>query len=203
MPQITAVKPQKSKKRVNIYLDGKFGFGIDYEGFVKLKLKVGDELSQEEVEEIVKEAEFQKVKDKLIRYATIRPRSKKEINDWIRRKKVHKSLKDDLFNVLKRLELTDDKKFASWWIEQRVQFRPRGQKALFFELMKKGVEKRIIEEALSKADLNEKKMAKEIVEEKKYKWKKYRGREKQKKISDYLGRRGFTWDVIKPIIKDL
>ena len=31
MPRISAISPQKNGKRVNIYLDGKFGFGIDLE----------------------------------------------------------------------------------------------------------------------------------------------------------------------------
>lgn len=201
MPQITAIKPQKNKKRVNIYLDGKFGFGIDYESYVKLGLKVEQNLTQEQIEEIVEKAEFQKVKDKLLRYATLRPRSEKEISDWMRRKKVHPSLKDGLFEVLKRLELVDDEEFASWWIEQRLQFKPRGKKALYSELMKKGVDRKTIEEALSKMDIDEKEMAKKLIEDKAYKWKKYKGAEKKKKISSFLARKGFNWDVIKPLLK--
>ena len=40
MPIITAIKPQKNKKRVNIHLERKFGFGIELENFVKFGLKV-------------------------------------------------------------------------------------------------------------------------------------------------------------------
>jgi regulatory protein len=203
VPQITAIKPQKNKKRINIYLDGKFGFGIDYESFVKLNLKVEQNLTQEEIEKIVKEAEFQKVKDKLLRYATIRPRSEKETGDWMKRKKVHKSIKKDLFDTLKRLELIDDRKFASWWIDQRLQFKPRGKKALYSELMKKGVGRNEIEDALSEVEIDETDMAKKLASEKSYKWEKYKGREKQKKMSDYLARKGFGWDVIKSVLKDI
>lgn len=203
MSQITAIKPQKNKKRVNVYLDGKFGFGIDYDSFAKLNLKVEQNLTQEEIKKIVKEAELQKVKDKIIRYATIRPRSEKEVKDWVRRKKVHESLKRDLFNTLKRLDLLDDKEFADWWIEQRLQFKPRGKKALYSELMKKGVDKRVIEEALSERKIDEKDMAKKLATKKAYKWVNYKGREKQKKMSDYLARRGFSWDAIKSVLKDI
>jgi regulatory protein len=203
VPQITAVKPQKNKKRVSVYLDGKFGFGIDYESFVKLGLKVEQNLTEEKVGEIVKEAELQKTKDKLLKYATLRPRSKREIKDWMRRKKVHDSLKDDLFNTLKRLELVNDKGFANWWIDQRLQFKPRGRKALYSELMKKGIDKEIIEQALSEKDIDEEKMARKLVKDKSYKWEKYKGREKQKKIADYLARKGFNWGVIKPVLKEI
>lgn len=203
MPRITAVKPQKNKKRVNVYLDGKFGFGIDYESFVKLGLKVEQNLTEKEVGKIVKEAEFQKTKDKLLKYATLRPRSRKEVKDWMRKKKVHDSLKDDLFDTLKRLELLNDKEFTSWWIDQRLQFRPRGKKALYSELMKKGIDKKTIEEALSEKDIDEEKMARKLVKDKSYKWEKYKGREKQKKVADYLARKGFNWGVIKPVIKEI
>lgn len=54
MPVITSIEPQKSKKRLNIYLDGKFGFGIDLETFVKLRLKVEGQLSDDEVKKVIK-----------------------------------------------------------------------------------------------------------------------------------------------------
>ena len=73
MPIITSIKPQKNGKRVNIYLDEEFGFGLDLENFVKLGLKVEQKLSEDEVEEIVKKAEFQKVYDKILRFASLRP----------------------------------------------------------------------------------------------------------------------------------
>ena len=48
MPTITSIKPQRNQKRVNIYLDGKFGFGIDLENLVTLRLRVEQELTEEE-----------------------------------------------------------------------------------------------------------------------------------------------------------
>ena len=134
MPTITSIKPQKNKKRVNIYLDDKFGFGLDLKNFMTLGLKVEQELSDIEITEILKKAEFQKTLDKLLRFATLRPRSEKEINNWLRKYKVHQSLVKDLFSKLKRLELLDDTKFAKWWVEQRVNFRPRAKRVLSQEL---------------------------------------------------------------------
>lgn len=163
MPIITSVKPQKKKERVNIYLDDKFGFGIDLENFIKLGLKVDQELTEEEIAEIVKKAEFQKTLDKLLRFATLRPRSEKEIRNYFRRKKVHESLHEELFNRLKRLELIDDKKFAVWWVEQRLAFKQIAVRALRLELSQKGIKKEIINEVLEETPINEEKMAKELL----------------------------------------
>ena len=144
MPIITAVKPQKNKKRVNVYLDNKFGFGLDLETFVKLDLKVEQELTDEQVGKIVKEAEFQKVYDKLLRFSTLRPRSEKELKGWLKKYKVHLSLHNDLFNRLKHLDLLNDNKFAQWWVEQRMEFSPRGKRALIAELRQKGINRDLI-----------------------------------------------------------
>ena len=101
MPVITSIKQQKNKNRVNIYLDDKFGFGIDLDNFVLLHLKVNQELTEKEVEEIVKKAEFQKTYDKLLRFVMVRPRSEKEVTDYFRRKKVHESMHLKMLEKLK------------------------------------------------------------------------------------------------------
>lgn len=42
----------------------------------------------------------------------------------------------------------DDLKFAKWWVDQRIKFRPRGNRALSFELMQKGISREIISQVL-------------------------------------------------------
>jgi len=196
MPIITSVKPQKSGKRLNVYLDNKFAFGIDLENFVKNGLKVKLQLSEDKVKEIVKKAEFQKTLDKVLRFVTLRPRSEKEINDWLKRKKIHESLYKELFDRLKRLELVDDEKFARWWVNQRSSFRPKPKRILNNELRIKGIEKEIIEEVLKEENVDEEKIARELLEKKKYKWKKLDRKIARQKMSGYLARKGFEWDAI-------
>ena len=96
MPVITSIKAQKNQKRVNINLDGKFGFGLGLENFMKLGLKVNQELMQEEINEIIKKAEFQKCLDKTINFAMVRPRSVKEVKDYFRRKEVPESIHEEV-----------------------------------------------------------------------------------------------------------
>ena len=200
MPVITSIKPQKNQKRVNIYLDDKFGFGIDLDNFVLLHLKADQELSEKEVEEIVKKAEFQKTLDKLLRFATLRPRSEREVDDWFKRRKVHESLHRDLFNRLNRLELIDDKKFAEWWVEQRQTFKPKSLRILNNELRIKGIKKDIIEEVLGETKIDEEKIAKELLEKKAYRWKALPVREAKQKAYEYLARKGFSWDTISKVV---
>jgi len=118
MAEITKIKPQKNKKRVNIYLGGKFAFGLDADNFLKAGLKVGQELSEKQVEDLVFKNEFQKLLNKVYRILSLRPRSEKEIKDYLIKKKA------------------------------RLTFRPRGKFGLRMELKQKGVNKKIIDKVI-------------------------------------------------------
>ena len=205
MPIITAIKPQKNKKRVNVYLDNKFGFGLDLEAFIKLELKFEQELTDEQVRKIVKEAEFRKVYDKLLRFSTLRPRSEKELKDWLKKHKVHLSIHENLFSRLKRLDLLNDNKFAKWWVEQRMEFSPRGKRALIAELRQKGINRdliiQLVNESISQG--YEEKTARKLLQKKKYKWERLQKLEAKKKMSEFLARKGFGWEVIKNAIDDI
>ncbi len=200
MPTITSIKKQKMGSRVNVYLDDEFGFGIDLDNFVLLHLKVNQELTDKEVEEIVKKAEFQKSLDKVLRFATVRPRSEKETRDYFKRKKYHISIYDHLLEKLKHFELLDDMKFARWWVEQRESFKPKPKRILKIELTKKGIVREIIDEVLGEAKVDEEKMARDLIERKAYKWKGLEPRLARQKMSQYLAGKGFSWEIIKNVI---
>ena len=201
MPIITSIKSQKKKERVNVYLDDKFGFGIDLENFVILGLKVDQEVTEIEIEKIVKKAEFQKTLDKLLRFATLRPRSEGEINNYLRRKKVHESMHSQLFDRLNHLELIDDEKFAKWWVEQRQAFRPKPKRILSNELRVKGINSEIIKKVVGEEEIDEEKMAKDLIEKRAYKWKNLEGFELKQKMSQYLAQKGFTWEIVEKVVK--
>ena len=201
MPVITAIKPQKNQKRVNIYLDNWFGFGLDLENFVKFNLKVDQELNDEKITKIIKEAEFQKILDKLLKFAMLRPRSKKEIIDYFKRKKVPENIKEELLSRLNNLELINDKAFAKWWVEQRQSFSPKSKRVLNSELLIKGIDREIIKNILEETKIDELKLAKDLIKTKNYKWEKFDQRTRRQKITQYLAGKGFDWNVVNDVLK--
>ncbi len=194
MAVITSIKQQKNKDRVNIYLDDKFGFGIDLENFVKLNLRVEQELTDEEIEKIVNKAEFQKTLDKLLRFAYLRPRSEKEIRNWLYRKKVPDMMHSDLFSKLKYFELLDDAKFAKLWVENRNEFHPKSKRILKQELQIKGISRDVIDDVLGEIEIDESKIALDMLKKKKY--------SDEKKMLGYLIRNGFSFEIAKKAVKD-
>jgi regulatory protein len=200
MPTVTALKPQKNQKRVNVYLDNKFGFAIDLDNLVLLGIKLNREFGQEELEEIIKKSFFQKTFDKLLMFATLRPRSEKEVKMWFSRKQVPESIHEGLMKRLYKLELLDDQKFAAWWITQRQTFRPRSKRQLMMELSQKGISKDIISNVLEDSEVDESKIAKKLLDKAKYKWERYDDETKRQKKAQYLSQRGFSWEIIKKAI---
>jgi len=200
VPKITSIKSQKKPGNVNIFLDGKYAFKIDLANLLKYNLEIGKELSSKEVNKIVEEANFTKISSNLLKFATLRPRSQKEINDWLIRKKTPPSLFKKLLSKLKKLDLLGDSKFTVWWINQRLSFKPKSKRELYFELAQKGIKKEIIDSVLKDINVNEKKIAKALVAKNAYKWQKYNKKIRQQKISQFLLRKGFPWEVVKDVI---
>lgn len=203
MPIITSIKPQKNKKRVNIYLDGKFGFGLDLTNFVKLGLRAEQKLSNKEILKITKKAKFQDVYDKILKFASLRPRSEKEFVLWLKKHKVSESLHKKLFDKLKCLDFLNDKKFAIWWVEQRQQFRPKSKRILVQELRIKGIDKEMIDEVLKEEEVDEISAAKRMLKKKIYMWKKLGGFEKRVKMGKFLAGKGYSWDTIRKVVGEV
>lgn len=202
MPLITKITSQKDKNRVNVYLDGKFGFGVDLENFLKLKLKVGGELSSNEIETIRAKSEYSKILERLLRYSSLRPRSEHEINFWFKRKDVAEDVRVLLKNKLMKLGLLNDEAFASWWVSQRQQFRPKAIRVLNQELKIKGISDEIRKHTLENIKVDERKIASDLLKKRAYKWENLDKKTARVKIAAYLARKGFTWSIIKSAIDE-
>jgi len=84
---ITNLKPGvKNPNRVNVFVDGKFSFSLDVAQVVDMKLKVGKEISAEDLVEYKKASEFGKLYQRALEWVLVRPRSEKETRDYLYRK---------------------------------------------------------------------------------------------------------------------
>ena len=138
--------------------------------------------------------------DRLIRFATIRPRTEFEIKRWFARKKVNEKDAAIATKELKAINLIDDEAFAKWWVDQRVTFRPKASRLLVLEIVKKGVDKELAQEIVSESNLNDESMAFQLVEKKKKSWERLSPEERKKKTVTFLQLRGFKWEVIKKMV---
>jgi regulatory protein len=196
--KITALKIQKrNPDRVNVYLDGRFAFGLA--AIEAARLHRGQVLSDEDVERLKERDSFEKARNRVLRFLSYRPRSEAEVRRYLQDKGVSPSIADEVVERLTRAKLLDDLAFARYWVENRERFKPRGARMLRHELRQKGVDAKIIDQAL--ADLSE--------EESAYRAAAQRGRRLahldqasfRKKLSAYLLRRGFPYSVVNPVVE--
>ncbi len=203
MAKVTRIKAQKNKKRVNVYLDERYAFPLDADNLLQSGLKVGQELSEKEVEDLIFKNESQKLLDKSVRFLSFRPRSEKEIQDYLKKKKTLPKLVVWVIKKLKEQRLIDDQAFADWWVEQRASFRPRGQRALMVELRQKGVAPIMAEETVKRLVKKELPLARKAVQKKMAVWQKLGEKELWQKLVSFLGRRGFSWETIRKVLAEI
>lgn len=202
MPQITQIKPQKRQGRFNIFIDGEFAFALSAEIILKEGFKVGQETSLEKISKLIKENELQTNLDKVFKFLSFRPRSKKEILVFLKKKQLGEETEGMILKKLEDLELINDLDFAEWWIEQRRTFRPKGYHFLKLELKQKGINEKVINQVLTSINKeSEITLAKKVLDKKKRQLHGLPREEFKKKAFDFLLRRGFSYEITKEAIE--
>ncbi len=199
MGTITALTTQKrNPNRVNVFLDGAFAFGLA--AVTAVSLRIGQTLTPAEMEKLQQADELENAKQSAIRYIGYRPRSIREVSDHLRQKGFADTAVDQACERLQEVGLLDDTAFAHYWVEQRETFKPRSQMALRQELQQKGVRREIIESVLTEVD--ETGVARQAARKQSSRWQNLPEDEFKLKLSSYLQRRGFSYDLIKQIVNE-
>lgn len=187
----------KNPNRVNIFVDDKFSFSLDVSQVVDLKIKVGQEISEDKLEEFKKASEFGKLYQRALEWVLMRPRSERETRDYLYKKiydkKLNKNYINEIINRLQSKNYLDDLKFAEWYVENRFVKKGISKKRLKMELLRKGVSMGIIDEVL---DLrNDEEEIKKIIIKKRNKY-------DDDKLINYLCRQGFSYQQVHNLVHD-
>jgi len=145
--------------------------------------------------------QYQKAFAKSIRFLSFRPRSEKEIKDYLTKKRFSEKIIFPIIERLKELKYLDDLDFAKRWVEVRQKEKNRSKFAIRLELKQKGIDIDIIEKVIGKAQ-EDFKTAKDIFEKKKERLSHLSNDEFEKKIIPFLQRKGFSWDIIQKLLKE-
>ena len=214
MPQITSIEPQKRRKgRFNIYVDGQFSFALDENLLAKYMLAAGKSLTANEIERLIGENEAGKLFDASLRFLSYRPRSEKEVGDFLVKKiarveniKFNQASQSpvipQIITRLKKQGFLNDEEFADWWVKARTGSQPKGSYLIKRELAGKGIDKDIIEKAISKIT-NQRELGYKVIHKKLETWKKLTNLELKKKIYEHLARRGFDSKTINEVIAQI
>ncbi len=205
---ITQIESQKKNiHRFNIYLDGTFAFGLEEEVALKHHLHEGDRLKESTIEEILLVEERTRAKEKALRLLSYRMRSVEELRKKLNEKKFTKMSVEPVIQDLLRVGLLDDRQFATAYVQTHMIQKPISKRLLHQELLSKGIDDDIAEQAVEKeyGARSETEVAIDLVRKKieKYRSGQVEPKKIRKKISDFLLRRGFNWDVIGEVMREL
>ncbi|MGA7161528.1 MAG: RecX family transcriptional regulator [Bacteroidota bacterium] len=207
---ITKIERQKKRaSRKSVFVDGSFAFGIGDDVLIKFALHEGAQLDKGTIEKILKTEQEETAKQKALRFLSIRPRSKKEMRDYLLRKEFSADIIDYVVGRLETLNMLDDLAFARMVCRDSLAKKPGGAKMLRQALFKKGVPKEIIETVLAEFSTPESEFAMAVKAAEHQSMRIARSSKRldndhfKKKILDYLVRRGFAYDTALNATKHL
>jgi regulatory protein len=201
MRKITAIQVQKKNpNRVNISLDDEFAFGLSR--IVAAWLSVGQVLSDEKIAALQVQDAREVAYQKAMRFLGYRARSVSEVRENLRKHEIPEAVIDEVLGRLQEANLLNDREFAQAWVENRSTFRPRSRRALALELRKKGLDDEVVRDVLE-AKVDENTLALQAARKYLRKVEKLEWPEFRQKLGSFLGRRGFSYDVIIPVVRQV
>lgn len=203
--KITKIEQQKNnQERCSIFLDHQFLVGINAELIYKLKLNVGDQVTEDLLNQLLDEENLLQAKQAAFNLLSYRQRSQQELEDRLARKGFEFGVIEQVIEVLNRLDYLDDREFANNWIKDRKR-KKFGPWRIKRQLQEKGVATNIIEEELSKEyDFElECELAFELARKKSDRYRGLDSREQRYKLGQVLKRKGFSFEAVNLVLDKL
>ncbi len=192
--KITDIKQQvKRQDRYSIFVDGKYSFALSESELISQGLKIGIEFSKNELEEIKNVATVDKGVYRVLNLISRRPRSRWEIEDYLKRKKYTPEEVTKILRAVDEKGYINDLDFSKRWVENRRLLKPTSKRKLRMELKQKRVSDEIIDKALEEDEADELAILRELIEKKR---RQIRYKDNQKLMA-YLARQGFSFQDIK------
>jgi len=126
MKKITALRLRGGRRRrILVYLDGRYAFGLEAEVAAQQGLRVGEELDSDRLADLTRADAFQRCLNAAHGYLSYRPRSEFELRERLSRRGFDDGSVEAVLVRLKEAALVDDAEFARFWQDNRQAFSPR------------------------------------------------------------------------------
>lgn len=207
---ITKILRRKTRGRTyQIYIDGARAFELSDDVLAEFGLRVGDEITEKAVEQIVTSEARSRAHRIGINYLSYRPRSSKEVVQHLVRKGFSEDLARRTADHLHKLQLLDDTKFARIFVRDRLSRKPVGRAFLRRALQEKGIAPNVVEQVLRDhiSEEDQEKAAEEIASRRlrlaKASFDKLAPERRRKRLLEYLLRRGFSNEIAHRTVRSI
>ncbi|SHE41451.1 regulatory protein [Seinonella peptonophila] len=197
-------KDSPQSRRYDIELSTGRVISIHEDVLVAFGLHKGMTIETDQWQHWLEEDERVKIRQTAYRYLSYRPRTSAEVTQYLCKHEWQEGLVEQVVEELSSSRYIDDRAYAVEWVRQRQQNKGIGMKRLRQELIQKGVALHWIEEALLHIDEDQERQQAMTIAERRYlricheRWDKI-----ERRIGSYLIRRGYSTQIVYPILSEL
>ena len=147
--RISDIEPQEKRpNRRSIFIDGRFVLGVDETVVADLGLRIGQQISEDELQAVVRAELITKAKERALKLLEYRARSRVEIERRLAKAGFAEDIIEETLARLETLGLIDDVQFSQSWVNHRMAGKPMGKTRIKWELRQKGIAPNLVDEAL-------------------------------------------------------
>jgi len=191
---------QKNPNRVNIFVDGSYGFSLSR--IVAAWLKVGEILDEKTKQKLLEQDEYEVAFSRAAHYLSYRARTTSELRKKLKDLGFPEAVVDNVLQRCTELHMLDDAEFAETFVHFRINNRPRSKRLLTMELRAKGIPDNLIQCALSDVhDDSQLAYQTALIYVQRVQTLPYD--QFQKKLMGYLNRRGFAFSQCRQTVHTL
>ena len=206
MRTITAVKRTvRDANRCSVFANGRFVAAVSTDVVVSLGLRSGMELTDELAHCLAARERELILKQKSFHYATYKPRSERNVRDFlIRKHDATNEEADHIIDWLKSFNIVNDIEFTRGFLEAARSHKPLSRMEARRKLLIKGIPPTIVEEILlDMHDDGEEYTAALAAAHKKLKSLDSDSPKTSVRLSRFLTGRGYHWETIKRVLQSL
>ncbi len=188
--------------RVNVFIDDRFSFALDGELAMRHGLRPRLEIDARKLDELLREDGDARAYARALHYLSYRLRSESEVRERLKRDEWPESVIERVVERLRASGLTNDAGFAQAYVADRSRSRPRGARALQYELKNKGLDRETIAAAMPDAQ-SEIELAMTAAQSRMRQVQNLDERERREKLLGFLQRRGFNFSTSRAALQRL
>ena len=204
IPTITDIKPQRRREnRRSVFIDGSFAFGVNTNVIARFRLREGMTIDDKLRGEIEAGEVKQEAFDHALRLLGQRMQGEQELRIKLGRKEYGPNVIDAVVSECRRLGYVDDAKYAAGKATDAANLKGHGKRRAVQELVAKGVDRSTAETAATEAyaGVDPTEAATVLAEKKRLSLQRLDRPAAVRRLSGFLQRRGFDYDVISRVIE--
>ncbi len=142
--ELTAAEPRR-KSLVQLYIDGEAAVKIDRETFLRSRLQPGDELTDEQLHELILASDTRRAHEKALYLLEHRDHSKRELVEKITRTAASREAAQAAADRMEELGLVDDENYARRRAKELFLSKQYGPLRVRQELRQKGIAPELVD----------------------------------------------------------